>query len=200
MILNILHLSASQISHLGEAAIEAEVIRRQSYFEEMATQRTGYIVWEGIIDKPAFKGISRGYKRIVKYAKDNNMPMTVLMEDDTKFSHEDSFKYFVSHLPKDFDLYFGVIYQGEIGEDNRVLNGFSGGLSLFIINSPFYDTFLNMNPEDHLDRALGEVAFQHKFYVCKPEVVYQMNGYSFNHRKPMKYDNFLEGKELFTGL
>lgn len=198
MIVNIIHVPKSLCFTEKEEGVEA--IRCQSYMEEMAMQGARYMVWDGIVDKPVFKGISQSHKAVVKYAKENKFESVCIMEDDCKFSHPDSLKYFKENMPKDFDLFFGLIYQGEIGEDNRVLNGFSGGLTCYVVKKSFYDTFLQVKSSWHLDNVLGEIAHKHKFYVCNPPICKQMNGYSLHHEKEMKYDQYLEGRELFSGL
>lgn len=199
-VVNIIHLSSDQVIPLGEKAIASEVLRRQSYLEEMATQRAKFQVWDGMIDKPAFRGISKIHKRIVRYAKNRNFHRCIIMEDDCKFSHPNSLKYFLSTVPQEYDLYFGCVYQGEVGENHRLLNGFSGVLTCYIVNSPFYDTFLKINSEAHLDNAIGEIAFSRKFYVSDPMICYQADGFSYNHSKQMHYGKYLDGRKLFTGL
>lgn len=199
-LINVIHLSEDQVSDMDANSIATEVLRRQSYMEEMAGQNTRHIVWDGIIDKPVFKGISKSHKAIIKHAKDKNIEQVCVMEDDCKFSHHNSYKYFLQNIPQEFDLYTGLVYQGEIGEDNRLLNGFSGILTFYICHQRFYDTFLKLNPEKHLDNALGEIAFNHLFFVCLPMVVTQLNGFSYNHKKNMNYDQYAEDRFFFNDL
>jgi len=199
MLINILHLSADKCIELGPQAIAAEEKRRQSYLEEMATQRAKFVVHDGFVDRPVFKGISKSHKQIVQYAKDNNLPSIVIMEDDCKFTHPDSYKYFLKNTPQDYDLYFGLIYHGSINEEYRVMNGFSGGLTLYRINRRFYDTFLSVSYKNHLDNQLGELAWNHKYYVCPEFCCTQPGGYSYNHRRELYYDEYLRNKVLYTG-
>lgn len=200
MIINILHLSADKCIELGPQAIATEEKRRQSFLEEMATQRAKFIVHEGFVKQPPYKGIILSHKTIVKYAKEMKMPEVCIMEDDCKFTHPNSFKYFLKNKPKDFDLYFGLIYSGEISDENRVVNGFSGGLTFYIVHERFYDTFINCDESNHIDNKLGELAWKYKYYVVPEFCVIQPSGnYSYNHRRNMNYDEYLRDKVLFAG-
>lgn len=199
MLINIIHINENQVSNTYPNWVEAQQKRRQLYLEEMAEQRAKFVVHDGVIDKPTFKGISKAHKKVVQYAKDNKLPMIVIMEDDCKFTSPNSYKYFLEKLPEDFDMFFGVIYHGDIGDEHRLMNGFSGGLTLYAVHERFYDAYLNVRDNFHLDNCLGELAVNHKFYVCDPFVCYQVGGYSYNHRKVLYYDEYLKGRKLYTG-
>lgn len=197
--INILHLSADKVIELGPKAIETEEKRRQAYLEQMAVQRAKFVVHDGFVDMPVFKGIARSHKNIIQYAKDRQMPMICVAEDDIQFTHPDSYKYFLKNMPDEFDLYFGLIYHGSISDSHRVMNGFSGGLSLYICKSSFYDTFLNISDKNHLDNQLGEIAWNQKYYVCPEMVCIQAGGYSYNHKRELYYDEYLRGKKMYGG-
>lgn len=197
--INILHLSAGKVIELGPKAIATEEKRRQAYLEQMAVQRAKFFVHDGFVDMPVFKGIIKSHKAIVQFAKDNKMPKICIMEDDCQFTHPDSLKYFFKKMPKEFDLYFGLIYQGEISDNHRVINGLSGGLTLYVVHEKFYDTFINCDESNHIDYKLGQLAWNQQYYVCYPYVCIQPGGYSYNHKRELYYDEYLRGRILYTG-
>jgi hypothetical protein len=122
------------------------------------------------------------------------------MESDGRFTHQEAFNYFLKNQPDDYDMYAGCFYHGNVGDENKLLNGGSGILTLYIVKQKFYDTFIKMNEAKHLDRSIGEIALQHKIIISIPMVITQPGGYSYNHRRVLFYDKYLVGKQLFNGL
>ena len=155
--------------------------------------------YEGISDKylVPFKNISKAHKKIVQEAKDNSLETVTIMEDDCVFTAPNAFDYYVSKMPDDFDIFLGMIYAGEIKE-GRIMNGFSG-LTFYTVHNSFYDEFLAANPNDHLDRFLGNTAYKNKYYVCEPFVCYQSGGMSDNLRIKMDYKVYHEKMNFYVG-
>lgn len=184
-ILNILHL-------------ERREDRLQQLIRQMEWNKVPYTLWEGF-DEPGNvkQAITRGHKKIIKYAKDNNLPFINIAEDDLVFTHKDSYKYFNEQVPDDYDLFFGLFYQAEVNEERRILNGMSGVLTLFRVNNNFYDFFLEMPDDVYTDRYLGLTAFKHKYYVVPEFCCFQSGGWSDNLRQVMYYDVYLEGKKMY---
>lgn len=183
--LNIIHLENDQNFPHRE-------LREQSFLRQIQEQGiTDYLVWPGIYDKHYPKqGICRSHKAIVRDAMDNNLPCCLIMEDDCVFSAPGAFDYFISQVPEEFDLFMGLIYVGEVVE-NRVMNGFSGGVTLYIVHNKFYETFLELPDNVHVDRELGETCFKHQYYVCIPYVVMQFSeNYSENMKRVMDYSEY----------
>lgn len=138
-------------------------------------------------------GINKAHKNCVRYAKDHKLDEIIIAEDDVRFTHPDSFQYFLKNKPQSFDLYLSGIYLGDI-VDGKV-KSFSG-LHLYIVHSKFYDKFLSVPTDEHIDRALGGLG---DFHVCYPFAAIQYNGYSQNAMCDMNYDSLLQGRELFNG-
>lgn len=149
---------------------------------------TDYRFWDGIVDNPVCKGVSKAHKQIVAYAKQYELPEITIAEDDIKFPAEDGYEYFLSKKPEDFDLYLGGIYRGEI-KDGKTTD-FSS-LHLYIIKAKFYDTFLGIDETKHLDT---ELAGKGDYHVCYPFAAIQHNGYSDVERGKTNFDNLLKGK------
>lgn len=169
--------------------------RMRSLQKELQEQGiTDYKIWSGIIDSEIIeRGISKAHKQIVKYAKDNCLSEILIGEDDLHFTDKNSLKFFLANKPSDYDIYLGGIYYGRLSSDNSV-EDFSG-LTLYMVNERFYDTFLSAREDVHLDRALREKG---KFVVCNPFVVVQHNGFSDNVKREVNYDNFLKSRNLFS--
>jgi hypothetical protein len=106
-----------------------------------------------------------------------------------------AWQYFLDHKPADFDLYLGGVFHGNIKEDGSV-DDFVG-LTLYIVNERFYDTFLLLNEMNNIDR---ELAHKGRYIVCDKMVCSQWGGWSGNKLQFVEdYDHYLEGRTLFTG-
>ncbi len=193
--LNIIHLPNDSLN------FPHREIREQSFLKQIEEQNiTDYKVWDGIYEKhDPKKGICMSHKKIIRDAKENNLPCCLIMEDDCVFSSPGAFDYFLSQVPEDYDLFMGIIYHGEI-QENRVVNGFSGGVTFYLVHERFYDTLLDVADSSHIDRELGNLCFKYKYIVCQPYIVWQRDGYSENMRRQMSYksynDNILFYKPL----
>lgn len=179
---------------------------------QVATAREQNIIhqmlWQGITDYKLHRGfydpintkkaIHMGHKSIVLSAKEKGLKRCIIAEDDIVFTSKNSWNYFLSQIPKDYDLFCGLIYDGTV-ENGRILNGMSGTHSLYCIHEKFYDFFLSQPDDNHIDRNLGMYAFLYNYIVCLPYVVIQRGGWSFNLRMNMWYDVYLVGKELYNG-
>ncbi len=160
--------------------------------------------WQGIKDYHIFpaihdirstkKGINLAHKQIIEYAQVAGFEEMCVMEDDIKFCHPNSFNYFLKMKPKDYDLYLGGIYVGEILPDNTVTS-FSG-FHLYVCHSRFYEKFLATPDDAHIDREMTGLG---KYIVCEPFAAIQHNGFSSNTGKMEVYDNLLQGRNLYNG-
>lgn len=156
---------------------------------------TDFKIWEGIHDvRSIVRSINLSHKQIVKYAKDNFIPEICIGEDDVRFTHPNSFNYFLQNKPKEFDIYLSSIYLGEIAADNTV-QSFSA-LHLYIVNERFYDTFLSLPEDEHLDRAMSGKGL---FVVCHPFIAEQYDGFSSNTGKEEQYGGLMRGRQMYNG-
>lgn len=198
--------SQQPVDHYANPELQLRIRRER---EERAlnivrqSKQYGFAVrfWEGTLaidhegrvsnTVPAHTNISRAFKNIVTYAKERDWPMVTIAEDDMQLTSFKSWVYYWVNIPKDFDIYWGGIYAGQIGEPyrtarcgvaHRIVNGISG-MTLITVHKQAYDFFLQADENDHIDRWLGNFAFEKKFYTCFPFVVKQTPGYSENHRR-----------------
>lgn len=196
--LHILHLPAKTDN---DKVNRVAAIRLQNLHSELEKCNiTDYTIVEGFYDPINTKqAIHKGHKLIVQLAKEQGMGNVIVAEDDLVFSSPNSYSYFLSQIPEDYDLFVGLIYDwpGQVNEQHRILNGMSGTHTLLSINSRFFDFILSQPDDVHCDRNLGQYAYKFKYYVCNPMVVTQRGGYSFNLRRSMFYEVYLEGVQLF---
>ncbi|MBL0096190.1 MAG: hypothetical protein IPP46_06550 [Bacteroidetes bacterium] len=152
-----------------------------------------YTIWEGILDiENPKRGIAKAHKKIVEWARNQNLQSILIAEDDVKFTAPRAFEYFLQNEPKEYDLYLGGIAYGNINSDNST-DDFSGA-HFYKINQKFYDIFLSVPEEKDIDRSLANKG---KFIVCDPFIAVQQNGFSDNQKREQNYDLYLQNRRLF---
>ena len=162
---------------------------------------TAYRIWPGILTLQPKTGISLAHKQIVAHAEAFSQPQVMIAEDDLKFTAGHGYRYFLENLPTDFDLYLGGIMYGTIKPDKTVKR--FAGLTLYVVHQRFYETFLQLPDDKHLDQALDNKG---KYVICDPMIITQHDGYSDNHKKIMEYDyyqrhySFLKDPDQETGI
>lgn len=175
--------------------------RMEGFIKEAEREGFGVIFWEGEVVKSNPKlGINRSFKRIVQYAKDNNLARVAIAEDDCRFFGEGgAWKYFVDSLPDDYDFYSSGYYACDLVEGNRIMQPFSG-MTLFFINQRFYDFFLSLPDDCHIDRELGKHAPDYKILFCDCICAEQDGSRSDNVKTTVGlagYRSFLKGRKIF---
>ncbi len=152
-----------------------------------------YRVWHGVEDpEQPYRGIAKAHKQIIQYAKDNNLESILIAEDDVRFTASKALLYFLSKEPSTYDLYLGGISSGRLNPDQTVTN-FSG-LMLYKMRQQFYDTFLSLTEDSHIDRTLKNKGI---YIVCNPFIAIQHNGYSDNKKIIVNYDRYFSNRELY---
>lgn len=167
--------------------------RREAVIRQMEMEKAPYWLWEGIETNPAKIGISRSHKKIIQWAKDNNLPFVVVGEDDLQWLGGGAYKYFIDNMPDSYDLYLGN-YSGGSPDANNVMKRFNA-TTLYSCSSAYYDTFLSVSENIQIDNALSMIGG--KFIMCPKFVCKQTAGYSDNMKKEMNYDYLLQGKPLY---
>lgn len=168
--------------------------RFEVLLKELKEQGISYILWDAVKDITPGTGISKAHKRIVQWAKDNNQPEILIMEDDVRFCGPGSFQYFLDNKPQEFDIYLAGVYFGHLQPDNSVKT-FSA-LHCYVVHERFYDTFLKVPVKYQLDTYLSEQGGLYK--VCYPFAAIQHNGYSDNVKKSVNYDPLLKPYQLYN--
>ena len=176
---------------------ENDYERLPRLLNELETQEiTDYELWDGVFDTTSVKkGINAAHKQIVEYAKLKGWDEVLIMEDDIRFCGVGAFNYYLEKKPKEFDIYLGGVYLGEIDAENKV-KSFSG-LHCYIVHSRFYDKFLSVPDDEHLDRILANMG---EYYVSNPFTSIQYNGKSSQTKQEENYDNLLNDRILYNNF
>lgn len=156
---------------------------------------SNYEFWDGVYLPTVKSSINAAHRQIVKYAKLAEFPEVLIAEDDFVGTHPDSFKFFLSNKPRQYDLYLSMVYLGELDENKRVKQ--FTGMTMYFVSERYYDRFLAVNPDEHIDVALSEIGGN--FVVCDPFAFIQRNGFSSNTGKEENYDILLKNRRLFGG-
>lgn len=176
--------------------LEHRADRRENLALQSKIHGFAYRLWPGVTSEPyPFYNINKAFKNIVRWAKSQNLSRVIIGEDDLNFTAPGAWEYYLNNMPTDFDTYLGGIYAGTI-EEGRITNGYSGH-TLITVHERFYDFFLSANEKDHIDRWLGNYAFEKQYRVCEPFVVFQTGGYSDNHKRTVNYDGYHENFKFF---
>lgn len=162
--------------------------RRSTLIDHLYDMRCNYEIWDGIFNPAVmpYINITKSHQMIVRDAKDKGLKSIAIAEDDLRFSSEYSLKCFTDNIPEEYDLYFGMIYSGNI-QDRRITHGFSG-MQFYMIHSRFYDRFLQAPDNKHLDMWLGQDCHKYQFYCCDPFICYGESGWSDNFNRPWKFE------------
>lgn len=158
-----------------------------------------YRLWEGeIVRKSRKTGICRSHKRIVQWAKDTGEKQVIIAEDDIRFFAPGAWLYYLEKIPTDFDIFFGMIYIGTFDKTMRITSVISG-MTLYCVHERFYDKFLSLPDNSHVDRDISRDYQKYKFYVCDPMVCEQNGTFSDNILMKTDYSSLLNGYRLFPG-
>lgn len=135
---------------------------------------TDFKIWDAIIDrKTVVESINASHKMIVRWAKENNLKEVLIAEDDLMFPNQNGFKYFMDNKPEKYDVYIGGSYL----IDNRIKYEKPNvkvpewaGNQLVMISERYYDTFLNLPDETHIDsvqQSFGSIFYASQWLRCK---------------------------------
>lgn len=204
---NFINLSFCGTDSKSEERLKVNQKRLESFLQQASEQ--GFIPqrWEGeYVQKNPKEGINRSHRKIVLWAKENNLERVFIAEDDLIATCPTSWQYFLECLNScpSYDCFFAITYTCNKQDGNRILGDFSGGTSLWCCHNRFYDTFINLSSGDtkqpdnyHVDRRLGSISKDYEMYVC-PEIPFiQSGGFSNNLNRFMEYSNYLIGKKIY---
>lgn len=157
-----------------------------------------YKFWNCIINRDSVvKSINASHKMIVNYAKDNNLPFVCIAEQDLEFTCNKAWQYFLEQIPKDFDIYLGCSYIKNVNPNTAVVDNFICGFQLYILNQRYYDAFLSVPDDQHIDTAVGDLKGNVVF--CKPFVALQRSGFSSNNNAIVNYNAVLNEEDIYRG-
>jgi hypothetical protein len=196
MILNIIHLPSNFFQRNSAEWYEAKK-RKENLKKEMKTQTVMYFVWDGVLDITSpCTGISQAHKQIVREAKELNLDMIAIAEDDIVFNGAGAWDYFVKNIPESFDLYMGVSYYTQ-GYENGIVNKPFDSMTLYVVHKRFYDDFLALPEDNHIDRELSKLVDTKEIRISPLYVCHQLNGYSFNAKRNRDYHERIDGRPKY---
>lgn len=161
-------------------------------YTEIIEQGITHEYWNAVTDSAnPVRSINLSHKQIILHAKLLKLPKICIMEEDVWFPAPDGWQYFLDNEPGDYDLYLGGVYGLNQSAMNRLegtgtiqINNFAG-LHCYIIHERYYDTFLSIPEDQHID--LGNAGLG-KYLVCYPFAAVQHPGWSSNNRDEVDYN------------
>ncbi len=167
-ILNIIHLS----KRIDRLILLTDELKEQKI--------SRYVLWEGEeVIKSRRTGVTRSHKRIVQDAKNKNLDYVLIAEDDIRFFGVGAWKFYLKNTPKKFDIYFGMVYVGDFDNKNRI-HSVCSGFTLYCVHKRFYDVFLSVPDDCHIDQTITSFHKTHLMIVCNPFVCEQNGTFSDN--------------------
>lgn len=165
--------------------------RYEPLIDELKRQNiTDYEIWPCIMLKDVVSSINASHKMIVRDAKEKGLAMVAIAEDDIYFPAQDGWKYFLKSIPEIFDIYLACTYITPIDQKQVV------GFHLYIVHERFYDKFLSVKDDIHIDTAmngLGDMQF------CYPFAALQRKGFSSNNKTICDYSLVLKDEDIYKG-
>jgi len=148
------------------------------------------VFWKAVIDKnDVVSSINSSHKMIVSWAKYTKKPFVVIAEQDLHFTCIGAWDYFMQNKPEDYDLYLACTYIPPIS-NNQVC-----GFHLYVVNEKFYDKFLSVPSDKHIDTSMNDLGGDYKF--CYPFPALQRSGYSFNNKAVVNYNAVLTKEDIY---
>lgn len=165
--------------------------------KELSTQGiTDYRIWEPVYDPDSIiRSINLSHKQIIRWAKENNLPEVAILEDDIQFTAKGAWDHFLAGKPIwRFDLWIGGTYglNKPITGKIEAINGFH----CYICSDRFYDTFLSVPDDIHVDVAMDNLGL---YYVQYPFIAIQHPGWSSNSRAFSDKNVTLTQEDLYQG-
>jgi hypothetical protein len=156
---------------------------------ELKRQRiTDFEIFPCILRPNVVASINASHKMIVRMAKESGLKEVCIAEDDLMFKSAHGWSYFVRNKPAEFDIYIGGTYlidKPETWEPPLVKVKDYVGNHLIIVAEKYYDRFLSVSDNDHIDTAQGGLG---DFYVCFPFAALQRPGFSSNNMAIVNYN------------
>lgn len=162
-----------------------------------------FIVIDGIIDEVnVHKGISQAHVNCVKWAKENNVPYVLIMEDDVLFQAKERTLDYINecfdNLPSDWDILLGgVSFAKGMKKYNDYWNeiGDLCGTHFYVVNSKAYDKIIAFDCNTYFDRWIGRNK-DLKTFVARKFFAIQSEGFSDNTGKKEDYSRLFRKFQL----
>lgn len=154
---------------------------------------TDYKFWDAVCKKESVvESINASHKMIVRNAKERGLKDVIIGEQDLTFTDKGAWDYFLKNKPKEFDIYLGATYILPVS--NKKICGFH----LYIISEKYYDSFLSVPDDAHIDTAVCD--WGGDFNFCYPFPALQKAGFSFNAKDIVDYNKNLSEEDIWKNI
>lgn len=150
-----------------------------------------YEIWPCIMQNDVISSINASHKMIVRMAAEHGLEEVFIAEDDIWFPADDGWEYFLKNKPsfENYDLYLAATYIPE-EKPSQVC-----GFHLYSVSSRFYEDFLSVPNEDHIDTAMNKLRGEYVF--CYPFAALQRAGFSSNNKSVVNYNSVLKDGDVY---
>jgi hypothetical protein len=178
----------------------ARTDRYDLLMEELSSQGiTEYeIIPAEVSYKNTMSAINRSHKKAIGLAQERGLPNCLIAEDDLLFVCQGAYKRFLEvfqDISADYDLFLSGFYDSlpiPVTDRYAKLEGKLSGLHLYIVNSKFYNTFLNAEEIYNLDYWLSSPEHGKAIsYSAYPMLCIQRDGWSDNVKANTDYNTGL---------
>ena len=170
---------------------EGDKQRLLKEFQEQGIEE--YTFWNAIIlNHSVVASINASHKRIVKWAKLVGLKEVVVAEQDLQFTDKGAWEFFLSNKPENYKLYLWGSYVTPIS-NNKVC-----GFQLYIIHESFYDKFLSVPDDSHIDTAMDSLNDTYDY--CYPFPALQRPGFSANNKDQVNYNSILKKEDIYVSM
>lgn len=180
------------------------VDRYKEFTEEVKWIQLLPMVMDGVPHTMPERGIGQAHTNCIRYAKENELPFIIIMEDDIVFQgKQKTYPHFIQCMensPESWDILFGGVYNRGMttayNEWWEKLTTFCG-LHFYIVHERCYDKLLQWNGVEHFDRWVSKQSLE--CFVTSKYIAHQRDGYSDNMKGYTKYnDEHLETHRLLV--
>jgi hypothetical protein len=165
--------------------------RFEPLINELFVQDIKFQLWNPVEAPTVVESINKSHKAIVRWAKEMGLERVAIGEDDIFFPAKDGWRFFLNLMPDDFDIYLASTYTPPI--TNKIICGFH----LYVIDQKFYDKFLSVPDNVHIDTAISDMGGDFKF--CYPFAALQRKGFSANNMAVVDYNGVLNESDIYRG-
>lgn len=149
-----------------------------------------YRFWDAIaFPDDVVRSINASHKMIVRWAKENNKKEVVIAEQDLTFPSANGWKYFLEQKPASYDLYLACTYIPP------VTNSKVCGFHLYVMQEKFYDKFLSIPDNVHVDTHMNNI--EGDYHFCFPFAALQRPGFSANNKDLVNYNMVLSKEDIY---
>lgn len=152
---------------------------------------TDYELWPCMILPEVVESINASHKMIVQWAKDTGLKEICIAEDDLIFTASGAWNFFIANKPDKYDLYLSSTY------GDRLLRQ-TIGFHLYCVQEHFYDQFLGVRDNQHIDTEMWGTKTQ-DYHFCYPYPALQRPGFSANNKCHQDYNSILKPEDIYQG-